>query len=229
MEKNINKKEYYNQFYTDRDWKNSLFITKGKIRAYLKIATSVSPKKIHRVIDAGCGTGLYSYVLKSLKYEVSGFDFSHIAIQKAKENFNTIDFRLLDGKNLNYESNIDCFLALGFSEFNTSDFKQSTALIEHWRSFLTSNGLILITSKTNLSGRSPTGWIYHSHKEILNFYSGQSMKKQIVYLYPPLWTIISFLPKSKIITRIVSNFSKLLFIKLLKWPITVILILQNDK
>lgn len=223
----MNKTEYYNQFYKNQDWKNNSLLVKFKLKAYLKIVSSIYDKNIRTIVDAGCGTGLHSHILKSLKYEISGFDFSETAILKAKKRFDKIDFRILNGNSLNYNPNIDCFLALGFSEFNSIDFPKTTHLIEYWRTFLSSRGIIFISLKTDFSQKSPSGWYFHSENDLKNIYLGDKMKKQIIYIFPPFWTLILLLPKSKTLVDIISILSKQIFAILLRKPITALIILQN--
>lgn len=221
--------EYYNKFYAQQDWKHIPTITKFKTKAYIKIARSVFKKEINKIVDAGCGTGIHSAILQSFNYDVSGFDFSEVAVTKAREKFNSIDFRVLDGNHLDYNANIDCFLALGFSPFNSTDFNQTNALLEHWNSFLTNDGLIIITSTTDFSQTSPTGWYYHSEEDLKKLYSGDQMRKQVIYLFPPLWIVVSLFPRSKSITRIISWLSRVILVKWLNKSVTAILILQNVK
>lgn len=223
------KEEYYNEFYAKQDWKHIPTITKYKTKAYVKIAQSVFKKNIKRVVDAGCGTGIHSAILQSFNYEVSGFDFSEIAIQKAKKRFESIDFRVLDGNKINYQPNIDCFIALGFSPFNTTDFAKTTSLLEYWKSFLTESGLIVITTRTDFSQKSPTGWYFHSEDDLNQLYSKDNLRKQVIYLYPPLWTLVYVIPKSKRLVLFISFLSRVIFAKWLNRYVTAILILQNDQ
>ncbi len=220
--------EYYNNFYKNKDWKGISIITKFKTKVFIKISKSIFNKEIHTVVDAGCGTGLYSAILTFLGYKVFGFDFSESAINKAKRKYNFIDFRKLNGVNLSFAKNIDLFFAKGFSPFNTTNFENSTLILNHWINFLTNNGLICLITKSNFTEKAPTGWKYLSEQNINKLYSGNKYNKEIVYLFPPFWILIYILPRSKHITKIFSSISKNIFVKLFKIPVSVIILLQKN-
>ncbi len=220
--------EYYNSFYNNTDWKDISVITKYKTKVFLKITNSIFKKKIKTVVDAGCGTGLYSAILTFFGYKTFGFDFSDTAIKKAKQKYDFIDFRRLDGADLSYKINeIDLFFAKGFSPFNTTNFENSTAILNHWHSFLTKNGLVCLITKSNFTEKAPTGWIYLSEENINKLYNDNKFNKEIVYLFPPFWLFIYILPKSIFITKFFSYISKKIFVKLFKIPVNVIILLQK--
>jgi len=219
--------EYYNSFYKNKDWKGISVITKYKTKVFIKITKSIFNKNIKTVVDAGCGTGLYSAILSFLGYNSFGFDFSETAIKQAKEKYEFIDFRKLDGANLSYNNEIDLFFAKGFSPFNTTDFENSTKVLNHWHSFLSDKGLVCLITKSNFTEEAPTGWIYLSEENINKLYSDNKYNKEIIYLFPPFWMFIYILPRNMFITKLFSYFSKNIFVKLFKIPVSVIVLLQK--
>jgi len=219
--------EYYNSFYKNKDWKGISVITKYKTKVFIKISKSIFNKNIKTVVDAGCGTGLYSAILTFLGYNTFGFDFSETAIKQAKEKYDFIDFRKLDGVDLSYENKIDLFFAKGFSPFNTTDFDNSTKILNHWQEFLPDKGLVCLITKSNFTEKAPTGWIYLSEGNINKLYNDNKFNKHIIYLFPPFWIFLHILPKNKIITNFFSFISKNIFVKIFKIPVSVIVLLQK--
>ncbi len=221
-------KDYYNDFYKNNDWKNYPLLIRLKLIVYIKIAQSVYKKDIKTILDAGCGKGLYASLLNQLSYKVKGFDFSETAITEAQKKYPGIDFRTMNGDALNYNDKFDFIFAKGFSPFNTRDFKSSTQIFNHWRDFLTEDGIICAISRSDFTGGSPTGWIFLEEGSINKLYGDTMLQKKIIYLYSPFWLFVYLLPKSKYISLFLSTLSKSIVARLFKIPVTVIILLQND-
>ncbi len=220
-------KDYYDDFYKNNDWKNYPLLNRLKLIVFIKIAQSFYKKDIKTVLDAGCGKGLNTVLLNHLSYKVKGFDFSKTAIIAAQKKYPDIDFRTMNGNDLKYNEKFDFIFAKGFSPFNTRDFENSTRVFNHWRNFLTKDGVIYAISKSNFTGTSPTGWIFLDEKSINRLYGDTKLRKKIVYLFSPFWVLIYLLPKSKYITLFLSILSKYVVARLFKIPVTVIILLQN--
>jgi len=221
-------KDYYDDFYKDNDWKNYPILNRLKLIVFIKIAQSFYKKDIKTVLDAGCGKGLNTSLLNHLSYKVKGFDFSRTAVIAAQKRYPDIDFRTMNGNSLNYNEKFDFIFAKGFSPFNTRDFNNSTQIFNHWRNFLTEDGIIYAISRSNFTGTSPTGWIFLNEESINRLYGDTKLRKKIVYLFSPFWVFIYLLPKSRYITLFLSILSKYMVAKLFKIPVTVIILLQND-
>ncbi len=221
-------KDYYNDFYKNNDWKSYPVLTRLKLIVYIKITKSIYKKNLKTVLDAGCGKGLYASLLSRLSYKVKGFDFSETAIMEAQKKYPDIDFRMMNGNTLKYNEKFDFIFAKGFSPFNTRDFEDSTQIFNHWRNFLTKDGVICAISKSNFTGTSPTGWIFLDEESINKLYDDTKLQKKIVYLFSPFWVLIYLLPKSKYITLFLSLLSRYVVARLFKIPVTVIILLQND-
>lgn len=52
------------------------------------------------ILDAGCGKGVFTHLLKKKNNDIVGIDLSHTAIQKAQTAFPQIDFRVLDAQRI---------------------------------------------------------------------------------------------------------------------------------
>jgi SAM-dependent methyltransferase len=217
----------YDDFYKDNDWKNISFITRKKTSVFLNISKVVTENKYKSVLDAGCGKGIYTFILNNSGYKAKGFDFSKTAIEQAKKKYPNIDYRKLDGFAIDYNEKFDLIFANGFSPFNTTDFEKSTELIEYWKNFLNDNGNILIVTRTNFTQESPSGWIFLNEQQLSEIYNKDNFNKEIVYLYSKFWMLISLFPKSKLIVNLVSAISKKVFAKTLKIPVSVLIILTK--
>ena len=222
-------KRYYNNFYANKDWNGISLISRFKVIVFFKILSIKYDKEVNRVIDAGCGTGLYSGILNSLGFHTFGFDFSEQAIKKAKKNYSCVDFRVLDASELSYKKNsIDMFFAKGFSPFNSVESVETTKLLDYWREYLTNNGIVFLITKTNFTQKAPTGWYYLSDNQVDMIYNGDYYKKEVLYLFPSFWFIIYLLPKSEIILKVLNYISKNIIAKIFKIPVSVIIILQKN-
>ena len=74
-----NYSEFYDTLYLKKNYKREFNLIKNLIRKYLK-----KPKSL---LDLGCGTGKYSYLLTKLDLKVVGLDRSKFMIKIAKKNF----------------------------------------------------------------------------------------------------------------------------------------------
>jgi len=220
-------KTKYDDFYKDNDWKNISFITQKKTSVFLNISKVITKKEYNSVLDAGCGKGIYTFILNNSGYKAKGFDFSEIAIEQAKKRYKNIDYRKLDGFVLDYNEKFDLIFANGFSPFNTTDFIKSTKLIEYWKDFLNDNGTVLIVTRSNFTQESPSGWIFLNEQQLSEIYNKDNFNKEIVYLYSKFWIFISLFPKSRLIVNFVSYISRNIFAKNFKIPVSVLIILTK--
>ncbi len=78
-----NIRDEYDKFYDRGDWKNTPQLIRLKLKVILKVLKVITKNNPQTILDAGCGTGLYSHLFSCLSYKVYGFDFSKTAIQQA--------------------------------------------------------------------------------------------------------------------------------------------------
>jgi SAM-dependent methyltransferase len=107
--------EYYDIFYSDKDYEKECDFIEGIFRAY-----SLKPAK--SILDVGCGTGGHSVLLARRGYKVSGIDASRVMISKAREKskghgsgltFQTADIRKFDLKK-RFDACISMFAVLNY-------------------------------------------------------------------------------------------------------------------
>ena len=72
-----NYSEFYDTLYLKKNYKREFNLIKNLIRKYLK--------KPRSLLDLGCGTGKYSYLLTKLNLKVVGLDRSKFMIKIAKK------------------------------------------------------------------------------------------------------------------------------------------------
>lgn len=102
----VAKENFYNEFLDMPNTLKAIGTVKGK-----------------RVLDIGCGPGLYANLLHRRGAEVHGVDISRNEIELAMLHYNGIDFRVASAEKLPYEKGyFDLVLiALAFTHFNDMD------------------------------------------------------------------------------------------------------------
>lgn len=91
----------------------------------------IKNKKAKKVLDLGCGTGQYTYLLSKKGYEVTGVDISKSMIEIAKKKYKTkknINFIHKDLKKINLKNKFDIVVAL----FDVLSFQNSKSEIERF-------------------------------------------------------------------------------------------------
>ena len=67
----------------------------------------LNPKKGERVLDLGCGTGYLTNLIASAGAVVTGIDKSQEMIEKAKNNYPELDFRVEDATDFSFDEKFD--------------------------------------------------------------------------------------------------------------------------
>ncbi len=220
------KKDYYEQFYKEKDWLNRGLINKAHLYASLKLLKNFHKHKISKILDIGCGTGILSHIFQSMGYEVTGIDFAESAILKAKEKYNNIEFYCQDASNLNLNKKYDLIFVSGFSPFNTLNFQSVHEFIGNWGKYLTKNGVILIIGKTNFTGKSPTGWIYHTKTQIEQMYKHDMFNTKIIYIHSKLGYLILLPLIGNFFVTLIDFLSRNVFARVFNIPIRNVVVLQ---
>ncbi|WP_340028597.1 methyltransferase domain-containing protein [Paenibacillus sp. FSL H7-0940] len=111
------------------------------------ISEIVPLAKLKKVIDLGCGPGLYSQKLASKGYEVVGVDFNKKSIEyaanEAKKKDLSIDYRIEDITNIEIENEFDVALLIYqiYSVFSPENRKK---ILSNVHRGLKSGGLVLL-------------------------------------------------------------------------------------
>lgn len=220
--------EYYEKFYTTSDWQNKILFNKIFITTIFKIVGIFRKEtQIKKVLDIGCGTGIYTKLLSEKGYDALGVDFANTAIEKAKIKFPACRFMQQDARAFSLQEKFDLLFSKGLSIFNTYDFKDTSDTINSWKDLLSESGLIVIMSRTNFSKSSPSGWYFHNEDEILTMFRNSELNTSIYYLYSKFQYILLLPLPKKLLVKFVSSMSKNLIIKLLKVPVNYIVILEK--
>jgi len=177
--------------------------------------------KTGKVLDAGCGDGVFSYLVSKKGYEVSGVDLSKEAIDAAKEitkkKGQNIDFRVASVYELPYEDNY-------------FDAVVSTEVIEHLddvdkfldeiKRVTKKEGTIVISTPIRLT-REPLDpehvveWFEEDYKEIMDkYFEKPTLKTSHPVIYFDLYQARFFGPA---VTNTIQ--SNTLWLKNKLWPV----------
>ena len=122
-----------------------------------------------RILDMGCGPGLYTQALAEQGHQCVGVDFSPASIEYARQRSADCDPKpeYILGDIRNYRSNqkFDCII-MTFGEFNAFIRKDAALLLEHCAEMLTENGLFILEAHTydavRAMGEAPATWQRHA-------------------------------------------------------------------
>ena len=91
------------------EWNSTLYDKKHNFVAeYGKGLLEFVPKNDEQaILDLGCGTGILTFQLADLCNKIVGVDSSQSMIDKAKEQFSNIEFRVCDALDLPFENEFD--------------------------------------------------------------------------------------------------------------------------
>lgn len=109
--------DFYDSLYQDKDYD-------GECDAIEEIFDKYSPKKIHSILDLGCGTGNHTFILHKRGYKIVGVDRSSAMLVNARKKLvklkekKNISFKLADIRNLRINDKFDAvimmFAVLGY-------------------------------------------------------------------------------------------------------------------
>ncbi|EFL85234.1 hypothetical protein HMPREF0326_01983 [Desulfovibrio sp. 3_1_syn3] len=122
-----------------------------------------------RILDMGCGPGLYTQALAERGHQCVGVDFSPASIEYARQRSADCDPKpeYILGDIRNYRSNqkFDCII-MTFGEFNAFIRKDAALLLEHCAEMLTENGLFILEAHIYDAVRAideaPATWQRHA-------------------------------------------------------------------
>ncbi len=127
------------------------------------------PQKNEKVLDLGCGTGIYSLLFLNMGLKVTGIDQSDFMLEKAREKTNEINFIKADAYNLPFP-NESFDLVVSVTMFEFLDDPQKAAC-EAYR-VLSSGGrlIICVIGKAKTEDQSPyKAARFYTLEEVLNF------------------------------------------------------------
>lgn len=77
-----------------------------------------------KILEAGCGQGIYVNALKELGYEIEGIDFDKTTVEQVNKNFSNLNIKVGDVFNLKYPNNyFSGYISLGVIEHYENNWK----------------------------------------------------------------------------------------------------------
>ncbi len=156
---------------SDKFW-NDEHISKGMLKAHLNkdweaatrkldfvknsvewISSIAPPSQKNKLLDLGCGPGIYAELFKRKGYDVTGVDFSdrsiNYAIESAKKENLDIKYICQDYLKLDLEEKFDV-ITLIYCDFGVLSDKNRQLLLEKIHSMLKSDGILILDVFTPL-------------------------------------------------------------------------------
>ena len=111
-----------------------------------------------KILDFGCGSGIYANILTKGEAKLKGFDISKEMLKIAKENNPDLDLRLGSGYKIPFKEKFDVVLAplsINYLDDWNKVFKEVSRVLEKKGSFIFSvgNPVVEIAKKSNKKGR----------------------------------------------------------------------------
>ena len=158
-----------------------------------EIIRSLDPKPEEKILDAGCGSGFYSTIIKKMGAKPYGIDISQKMIEKLKER--GIEGSKEDLENFNLQEKFDKVLCTGVLEFINNDYNAINSIKKHLKE---EGKLIVLYPRLSLGGK--LYWLYHLKNKInIRIYS----KKRIKRLFEKNGLKIDYIKKVDFITGII--------------------------
>ncbi|MDY7010653.1 MAG: class I SAM-dependent methyltransferase [Planctomycetota bacterium] len=118
-----------------------------------------------RILDLGCGPGLYTSRLSKLGHDCVGIDYSPASIRHAKDQAKqenlSCEYMLQDIREADFGSGFDVAMMI-FGEFNVFRPSDAKAILEKARAALNDNGLLLLEAHALAAiekiGRQDRSW-----------------------------------------------------------------------
>ncbi len=127
-----------------------------------------------KILDVGCGQGLFTSLFADLGFHATGVDISGEAIRSAKRDFGSSRavFEQGDVLALNCRGKFDCVFARSLSVYNSKDFSESREVTDALLAYLKPGGVLIFDYHTKLSNRNKSdSWIYHSFDDARKHFS----------------------------------------------------------
>lgn len=110
-------KQWYEEFFENYgETYDKQTFTQGTQGEVDFIEKEINLDKTKKILDIGCGTGRHAIELAKRGYTVTGIDLSrdqlNRAIEKAKKENLSIDFRLADARNLTFDNEFDLVIMM---------------------------------------------------------------------------------------------------------------------
>ena len=146
--KNENLSEFYNSVYKKGEESHYSRYRIGASSEFDEIIGAVDWKN-KKVLDVGCGTGLFDHLIAERGAEVLAIDYSENAIEVAKKNYQLPNLNFSVGEASTVEGMYDVIVSLGTLEHMDNPLE----ILKIFKKHLKPNGTILITCPNWLNPR----------------------------------------------------------------------------
>ncbi len=203
--------EYYNKFYEANDFRYYSESISNKLLKTICRISKLGPDA--KILDLGCGTGIYTDIFRRLGYDSIGIDISQTAITKAAAKYPLSRYEVADALNLKYElHSFDMIFLFGCSIVNTDDLLEIDRVLKYLLQFVKKSGSIVFIGGSNLLGgiTKSSEWYNHTWSELKKISSTDSFIIHGPYLSH--LRIVNYLGKFGI-SRLITLFLRLRFFK----------------
>jgi SAM-dependent methyltransferase len=163
-----------------------------------------------RLLDAGCGQGLFTQLFAERGLVAVGVDVSAAGLSGAREvcSSSGATFELGDVLELGRKGSFDCVFTRSCSLYNSLEFETRHEVTDRLISYLRPGGILIFDYYSRLGPKEqPREWLYHSLQSVRNHFSRYPGAE--VYFSLRIETIIlgkeSF---SRLVTRVCAWFSR---------------------
>lgn len=141
---NSKLKSFYNSVFQKGEKKHftKFVMNDNQSDEFSQVLKSISWKK-KKVLDVGCGTGLFTFLVAKKGAKITGIDYSEKAIKIAKTHYfhPNLTYKYADLKN-GIKGKFDVIVSNGTLEHTNNPFE----VLKKFKKHLTKNGMIIITS-----------------------------------------------------------------------------------
>jgi len=174
--KNIKLKNFYDDVFNKGEKKHfTKFITNDDQSDEFSQVLNVTNWKKKKVVDVGCGTGLFAFLVAKKGARIIGIDYSKNAIDLAKKSYShpNLVYRRANLRN-GLQGSFDIIVSNGTLEHVDDPLK----ILRYFRNHLTKNGKIIITSP---NWTNPRGYVLIT---LLYLFNAPITKADLHYLTP---------------------------------------------
>lgn len=162
-----------------------------------------------RVLDVGCGQGLFSHLLSEGGATVVGVDRSHTGIRRARHDYSGAHtwFVVADAFSLPFRQLFECVLTRSLSLYNDADFARNSRVTDSLMTHVAPGGRFVFVYNTQFGGDEPGDWRYHTIQDVRQHFAAHA-NVQIFFVIKVLVLLLGRLAFTPVCTRICSLLSR---------------------
>lgn len=143
-------------------------------RPYLRaLALKAGLRPGARVLDAGCGQGLFTALFSDLGFDAIGVDLSDEGIRAARRAFPASLYQAADVRELGSLGMFDCVFTRSCSLYNNDLFADLTSVTDLLMNYVRPGGVFIFDYYSRLGPRHRSAtWCYHSLAAVTQHFSG---------------------------------------------------------